>query len=113
MHFFFQISLTPSNLRQATELRLELYARYEQIDQRIGHTLSPSGIALPELRGVSLADNHDDTTGRTLSAGADVSTSVLRDRCLPCQCTLAFPIPTRPGTNYRNQLNYGVLRYAP
>ena len=74
--------------------------------------LSPSGIALPELRGVFLADNHDDMTGRTLSAGADVSSSVLRDRCLPCQGTLAFPIPTRPGTSYRNQLNYGVLRYA-
>ncbi len=41
-----------SDLRRAAELRPELYQRYTAIERRIGHTLSPSGVALPELTGI-------------------------------------------------------------
>ena len=41
-----------SDLRRAAELRPELYRRYTAIERRIGHTLSPSGIALPTLTGI-------------------------------------------------------------
>ena len=48
----FCIFSSPRDLRRAAELRPALYARYAQIEQRIGHTLSPSGTPLPELTGV-------------------------------------------------------------
>ena len=41
-----------SQLRRAAELRPRLYAKYVQLEKRIGHTLSPSGVALPELTGI-------------------------------------------------------------
>ena len=48
----FCIFSSPPDLRRAAELRPALYARYAQIEQRIGHTLSPSGRPLPELTGI-------------------------------------------------------------
>ena len=40
------------DLRRAAELRPLLYRRYAEIERRIGHTLSPSGIPLPALTGI-------------------------------------------------------------
>ena len=48
-----------SDLRRAAELRPELYRRYAQIEHRIGHTLSPSRIPLPELTGVPVEPASD------------------------------------------------------
>ena len=41
-----------SALRRAAELRPDLYQRYSRLEERIGHTLSPSGVALPKLTGI-------------------------------------------------------------
>ena len=41
-----------SDMRRAAELRPLLYRRYAEIEKRIGHTLSPSGIPLPALTGI-------------------------------------------------------------
>ena len=49
----FCIFSSPEDLRRAAELRPELYRRYAEIERRIGHTLSPSGIPLPEVTGIS------------------------------------------------------------
>ena len=48
----FCIFSSPRDLRRAAELRPDLYRCYAQIERRIGHTLSPSGIPLPELTGI-------------------------------------------------------------
>ncbi len=41
-----------------------LYAQYAALERRIGHTLSPSGVPLPALTGISpAAAGHDDPTG--------------------------------------------------
>ena len=48
----FCIFSSPHDLRRAAELRPDLYRRYAQIERSIGHTLSPSGIPLPELTGI-------------------------------------------------------------
>ena len=50
----FCIFSSPRDLRRAAELRPALYRRYAQIEQRIGHTLSPSGTPLPELTDIPL-----------------------------------------------------------
>ena len=55
----FCIFSSPEDLRQAAELRPELYREYVEIERRIGHTLSPSGIPLPELTGVSPSESVD------------------------------------------------------
>ena len=47
----FCIFASRSDLRRAAELRPDLYRRYSEIEQRIGHTLSPNRIPLPELTG--------------------------------------------------------------
>ena len=39
-------------LRRAAELRPSLYRKYAMLERRIGHTLSPSGIPLPDLTGI-------------------------------------------------------------
>ena len=41
-----------SDLRRAAELRPSLYRRYAALEKRIGHTLSPSGVPLPDLTGI-------------------------------------------------------------
>ena len=48
----FCIFSTNSALRRAAELRPGLYRRYAALEKRIGHTLSPSGVALPDLTGI-------------------------------------------------------------
>ena len=51
-----------SALRRAAELRPGLYRKYVEIEKRIGHTLSPSGIPLPEITGIP-ADSATGTPG--------------------------------------------------
>ena len=41
-----------SDLRRAAELRPGLYRKYAELEQRIGHTLSPRRVPLPQLIGV-------------------------------------------------------------
>ena len=48
----FYIFGSRDELRRAAELRPGLYARYAQLEQHIGHTLSPSRVALHQLTGV-------------------------------------------------------------
>ncbi len=48
----FCIFSSRSDLRRAAELRPSLYRKYAGLEKRIGHTLSPSGVALPELTGI-------------------------------------------------------------
>ena len=48
-----------ADLRRAAELRPDLYRRYAEIERRIGHTLSPSRVPLPELTGISPSDSGD------------------------------------------------------
>ena len=51
----FCILASRADLRRAAELRPELYRAYAALEQRIGHTLSPSAVPLPELTGISPA----------------------------------------------------------
>ena len=48
----FCIFSSRSDLRRAAELRPSLYRRYAELEKRIDHTLSPSGVPLPELTGI-------------------------------------------------------------
>ena len=48
----FCIFASRSDLRRAAELRPDLYAKYSELERRIGHTLSPSRVSLPELTGI-------------------------------------------------------------
>ena len=60
----FCILASRADLRRAAELRPSLYRTYAELERRIGHTLSPSRIPLPELTGVSpAAGRRDDPAG--------------------------------------------------
>ena len=48
----FCIFSSRSDLRRAAELRPDLYQSYAALEKRIGHTLSPSGVRLPDLTGI-------------------------------------------------------------
>ena len=48
----FCIMASRADLRTAAQLQPDLYRCYAELERRIGHTLSPSGIALPELTGI-------------------------------------------------------------
>ena len=48
----FCILASRKDLRRAAELRPALYRRYADLEQRIGHTLSPTRAPLPEVTGV-------------------------------------------------------------
>ena len=48
----FCILASRADLRQAAELRPGLYREYVDSERRIGHTLSPTRIPLPQLTGV-------------------------------------------------------------
>ena len=48
----FCILASRSDLRRAAELRPHLYRKYVELERRIGHTLSPTRIPLPELTGI-------------------------------------------------------------
>ena len=75
----FCILASRADLRRAAELRPDLYARYAALEQRIGHTLSPSRKPLPELTGIpvdpakaSLSPTHGihdrNTAGRQVTS---------------------------------------------
>ena len=55
----FCILASRADLRRAAELRTKLYHTYADLERRIGHTLSPSGVPLPELAGISLSEATD------------------------------------------------------
>ena len=60
----FCIMASRADLRTAARLQPALYAHYADLERRIGHTLSPSGVPLPELTGISpVAAGHDDPSG--------------------------------------------------
>lgn len=48
----FCIMASRADLRTAARLQPQLYARYCALERRIGHTLSPSGVPLPDLTGI-------------------------------------------------------------
>lgn len=48
----FCIMASRADLRTAARLQPSLYARYVRLEERIGHTLSPTGVPLPALTGV-------------------------------------------------------------
>ncbi len=48
----FCIMASRADLHTAAQLQPALYARYSDLERRIGHTLSPSGRPLPELTGI-------------------------------------------------------------
>ena len=48
----FCIMASRADLSTAARLQPALYARYVNLEERIGHTLSPSGRPLPELTGI-------------------------------------------------------------
>ena len=48
----FCIMASRRDLRIAARLQPSLYARYVRLEERIGHTLSPTGVPLPALTGV-------------------------------------------------------------
>ena len=52
----FCIMASRGDLRTAARLQPRLYRAYAALERRIGHTLSPSGIPLPELTGVPLPE---------------------------------------------------------
>ena len=64
----FCILASRADLRRAAELRPDLYRRYVELEQRIGHTLSPSRKALPELTGIPVEP---------------ARTSISPSRCIP------------------------------
>ena len=50
-----------ADLRTGARLQPQLYARYCALERRIGHTLSPSGVPLPDLTGIPAP--HPDHSG--------------------------------------------------
>ena len=48
----FCIMASRADLRTAARLQPALYRRYARLEERIGHTLSPTGVPLPVLTGV-------------------------------------------------------------
>ena len=60
----FCIMASRPDLRTAAQLQPALYARYVDLEERIDHTLSPSGVPLPALTGISpAAAGQDDPIG--------------------------------------------------
>ena len=56
----FCILASRADLRCAARLRPRLYRDYVALEKRIGHTLSPAGIPLPALTGVTAAPSNTD-----------------------------------------------------
>ena len=55
----FCIMASRADLRTAAQLQPALYKRYVNLEKRIGHTLSPSGLPLPVVTGIPV---HPTTT---------------------------------------------------
>ena len=53
----FCIMASRADLRTAARLQPALYRRYVELEERIGHTLSPTGMPLPALTGVPVELN--------------------------------------------------------
>ena len=87
----FCIFSSPEDLRRAAELRPELYRRYVEIERRIGHTLSPSGIPLPELTGISPSGSAYGADAMTL--GSSRSRPAAARRPLARRSGLNSPCP--------------------
>ena len=69
----FCIFSTRRDMRRAAELRPDLHKKYAELEKRIGHTLSPSGVPLPELTGIpadSAAQNLDPSERLRTEGGA-------------------------------------------
>ena len=58
----FCIMASRADLRTAAHLQPALYRTYARLERRIGHTLSPSGIPLPELTGIPLSPPCEGST---------------------------------------------------
>ena len=84
----FCILASRADLRRAAELRPKLYRTYAALERRIGHTLSPSGIPLPELTGISPFGSGSGTNA--LDFGG------LRSRPAPARQRLARRIGLKP-----------------
>ena len=54
MSCVFCVMASRSDLRTAAQLQPDLYRRHAALRRRIGHTLSPSRIPLPQLTGIPL-----------------------------------------------------------
>ena len=57
----FCILASRADLGRAAELRPNLHRRYAELEKRIGHTLSPTRIPLPELTGARVAPCRHET----------------------------------------------------
>ena len=90
----FCILASRADLRRAAELRPELYRRYAELEQRIGHTLSPSAVPLPELTGISPSESGDgaDAMGLGQPQSRPVPT-----RQPPARCSGVKPRCSRSG----------------
>ena len=62
----FCIMASRADLHTAAQLQPALYARYVDLEERIGHTLSPSGRSLPDLTGIPVPSDHSLDTTRPL-----------------------------------------------
>ena len=65
----FCIMASRADLRTAARLQPALYARYVRLEERIGHTLSPTGVPLPALTGAPV---EPDCCARRFPARAGV-----------------------------------------
>jgi len=57
----FCILASRADLGRAAQLRPNLHRRYAKLEKRIGHTLSPTRVPLPELTGVPVAPRRHET----------------------------------------------------
>ena len=84
----FCILASRADLRRAAELRPDLYRTYAELERRIGHTLSPSRIPLPELTGISPSESGDGADAMGLGG--------LRTRPAPARQRLARRSNVKP-----------------
>ena len=64
----------PRRRPPAAVLRPDLYQRYSRLEERIGHTLLPSDVALPELTGIPAGPDAGTpglSEGLSTDSGAD------------------------------------------
>jgi len=54
----FCILASRQDLRRAAVLRPDLYKRYASLERKLGHTLSPSRLPLPQITGIAVPSDH-------------------------------------------------------